>query len=180
MQFRGTAAVTAPNWLGWSAPLPATAHGQSLPAHLPPTPPAGPPARPPPPSPSPTATGAPAFRCPPASLAARRSASTLAARQPGLLPRPLQPFTEHTVTGAAASRGGLRTVVERGYACTLEELELGLSAVAAPVRSHEGRVVAAISVSGPVYRLTPQRLPALGERAAAAAADLSRRMGYGF
>ncbi|NEC29151.1 IclR family transcriptional regulator [Streptomyces sp. SID8111] len=138
MQARGTAAVTAQNWLGRRTPLHATANGKVLLAHLPPT------------------------------------------LRDGLLARPLQRFTEHTVTGAAALRGELETVVERGYACTLEELELGLSAVAAPVWSHEGRVVAAISVSGPVYRLTPQRLPALGERAAAAAADLSRRMGYGF
>ncbi|MEV5936675.1 IclR family transcriptional regulator C-terminal domain-containing protein [Streptomyces sp. NPDC052079] len=69
---------------------------------------------------------------------------------------------------------------EQGYATTLEELEPGPAAVAAPVRSHDGTVVAAISVSGPVHRLTADRLPRLGSRTAKAAADLSRRMGCGF
>ena len=39
---------------------------------------------------------------------------------------------------------------------------------------------AAISVSGPVFRMTPDRVPVLGARTAAAAEELSRRMGYGF
>ncbi|WP_432056382.1 IclR family transcriptional regulator [Streptomyces sp. bgisy022] len=138
MQARGTAAVTAQNWLGRRTPLHATSSGKVLLAHLP---------------------------------------STL---REGLLARPLQRFTERTVTGAVALRGELDTVVEQGYGSTLDELEVGLAAVAAPVRSHEGKVIAALSVSGPVYRLTPERLPALGRRTAAAAADLSRRMGYGF
>ncbi|CAL9394737.1 hypothetical protein SUDANB176_01334 [Streptomyces sp. enrichment culture] len=41
-------------------------------------------------------------------------------------------------------------------------------------------MIAAISVSGPVHRLAPDRLPELGRRTAAAAAELSRRTGYGF
>ncbi len=97
----------------------------------------------------------------------------------GLLARTLPRFTEHTVTGTAALRAELETVVERGYAIAREELELGLAAAAAPVRAHDGKVIGALSVSGPVYRLDPDRLPELAERTAAAAAGLSRRMGYG-
>jgi DNA-binding IclR family transcriptional regulator len=137
MQARGTASVTAQNWLGRRTPLHATASGKVLLAHLPPT------------------------------------------LREGLLARPLHRFTERTVTGAAALRGELETVAQRGYAITQEELEIGLAAVAAPVRSHDGKVIAAISVSGPVYRLSPDRLPELAKRALAAGAELSRRMGYG-
>nr|WP_240330372.1 IclR family transcriptional regulator [Streptomyces sp. CB09001] len=97
----------------------------------------------------------------------------------GLLARPLHRFTEHTVTGAAVLRGELETVTGQGYAITQEELEIGLAAVAAPVRSHDGKVIASISVSGPVYRLTPDRLPDLAKRTSAAGGELSRRMGYG-
>jgi IclR family KDG regulon transcriptional repressor len=44
----------------------------------------------------------------------------------------------------------------RGYAVAEEELEAGLVAVAAPVRDTSGRIVAAIIVSGPVFRLSPR------------------------
>ncbi|MFI2509942.1 IclR family transcriptional regulator [Streptomyces sp. NPDC018972] len=138
MQARGTASVTAQNWLGRRTPLHATAGGKVFLAHLPP------------------------------------------AVREGHLARPLRRFTERTITTAAELRGELETVVEHGYAATLEELELGLAAVAAPVRSHDGTVIAAISVSGPVYRLRADLLPELGSRTATAAAGLSRRMGYGF
>ncbi|WP_399137096.1 IclR family transcriptional regulator [Streptomyces sp. NBUA17] len=137
MQARGTASVTAQNWLGRRTPLHATASGKVLLAHLP---------------------------------------STL---REGLLARPLHRFTEHTVTGAAVLRGVLETVAGQGYAITEEELEIGLAAVAAPVRSHDGKVIASISVSGPVYRLTPDRLPDLAKRTLSAGVELSRRMGYG-
>jgi DNA-binding IclR family transcriptional regulator len=98
----------------------------------------------------------------------------------GLLARTLPRFTDRTITGTAALRTELEGVVEQGYAIALEELELGLAAAAAPVRAHDGKVIGAISVSGPVYRLDPDRLPELAKRTVAAAADLSRRMGYGF
>lgn len=138
MQARGTASVTAQNWLGRRTPLHATASGKVLLAHMPPT------------------------------------------LREGHLARPLHRFTERTITGAAVLRGELDAAIERGYSSTLEELELGLAAVAAPVRSHDGKVIAAISVSGPVYRLSEERLPELGKRTAEAATELSRRMGYGF
>ncbi|MGW3269192.1 IclR family transcriptional regulator [Streptomyces sp. NPDC001056] len=98
----------------------------------------------------------------------------------GLLARPLHRFTERTATGAAMLRTELATVVEQGYGVTVEELEPGLAAVAAPVRAHDGEVIAAISVSGPVYRLNPDRLPEVARRTVAAGRELSRRMGYGF
>ncbi|WP_181796576.1 IclR family transcriptional regulator [Streptomyces sp. WELS2] len=138
MQARGTAAVTAQNWLGRRTPLHATSSGKVLLAHLPPT------------------------------------------LREGLLARPLTRFTDRTVTGAAMLRAELEAVVRQGYGVTVEELEPGLAAVAAPVRAHDGEVIAAISVSGPVYRLDAERLPKVAERTAAAGAELSRRMGYGF
>ncbi|MET7700595.1 IclR family transcriptional regulator [Streptomyces sp. NPDC005485] len=138
MQARGTASVTAQNWLGRRTPLHATSSGKVLLAHMPPT------------------------------------------LREGLLARSLPRFTERTITGTSVLRNELEAVIEQGYGVTLEELELGLAAVAAPVRAHDGKVIAAISVSGPVYRLSADRLPELAKRTVAAAADLSRRMGYGF
>lgn len=94
------------------------------------------------------------------------------------LARPLPRFTPQTITEAPELERELVRVRERGYATTTEELEQGLDAVAAPVRDAGGRVVAAISVSGPVYRFDGARMAEVAPAVVAAAADLSRRLGY--
>ncbi|MEU1121402.1 MULTISPECIES: IclR family transcriptional regulator [unclassified Streptomyces] len=98
----------------------------------------------------------------------------------GLMARTLPRLTDRTVTGTAALRGELEAVVEQGFAVAVEELEVGLAAVAAPVRAHDGKVIGALSASGPVYRLTEDRLTEIAKRTVAASVELSRRMGYGF
>jgi DNA-binding IclR family transcriptional regulator len=47
---------------------------------------------------------------------------------------------------------------DQGYATGLEELEIGLNAVSAPIRDHTGRVIAALSTAGPAYRLSEERI----------------------
>jgi IclR family KDG regulon transcriptional repressor len=66
----------------------------------------------------------------------------------------------------------IRAAAERGYARADEELEPGLAAVAAPVRRFDGRIVAAINVSGPSFRFGP-RLDAAGHQVRVAADELS-------
>lgn len=90
----------------------------------------------------------------------------------------LERFTEHTLTSAADLRDQLHTVYESGWATAVEELETGLNAVAAPIRGHDGTVVAAISVAGPTYRLNPERLPDTAATVVAAGQAVSRLMGY--
>ncbi|MFE7772932.1 IclR family transcriptional regulator [Streptomyces sp. NPDC057445] len=91
----------------------------------------------------------------------------------------LERFTEHTVTSARTLRAQLAATAENGFATAVEELETGLNAVAAPVRGHDGAVLGALSTSGPAYRLVMERLPVLADRTAAAARELSRRLGHG-
>jgi DNA-binding IclR family transcriptional regulator len=90
----------------------------------------------------------------------------------------LRRFTPHTVTDPAALHAELATIRATGVACTVEEYEVGLNAVASPVRDRAG-VVAALSVSGPSYRLTPQRAEAVAPALREAAVEISRRMGVG-
>ncbi|GAA0929025.1 IclR family transcriptional regulator [Nonomuraea longicatena] len=91
-------------------------------------------------------------------------------------PPRLERYTPATVT--TVEELGLDRIRERGWASTVEELEIGLNAVAAPVRGADGAVVAAVSVSGPSYRLTPERLPEVGARLVEGADRISQRIGY--
>lgn len=95
-----------------------------------------------------------------------------------LLPEPLPRFTDHTVVDLAVLERELGEVRLQGWAATEQEYELGLNAVAAPVRDHEDVVVAAVSVSGPSYRLTTGALPQVAERVVVASGELSRRLGH--
>lgn len=89
----------------------------------------------------------------------------------------LERFTEQTVTNRKALARQLAEVPERGYGVTLEELEVGLAAVAAPVRDLDGQVVAAVSISGPNFRINPDTIEQFAEQAIDAATDISRRNG---
>src|SRR6266851_5591212 len=64
--------------------------------------------------------------------------------------------------GARFTAATLATVRRRGWAASAAEREAGVASVSAPVRGPGGRVLAAISVSGPIERLTrsPGRLHA--------------------
>jgi DNA-binding IclR family transcriptional regulator len=66
----------------------------------------------------------------------------------------------------------------RGYALSESAYESGISAIAVPVRNHERRVVAALSIIVSRPRLEPRRRDELAQRAIAAAAELSRRLSY--
>jgi DNA-binding IclR family transcriptional regulator len=90
----------------------------------------------------------------------------------------LQRFTEHTITSPEKLEAQLREVTRDGYVVSLEELEPGLNAVAAPIRDHSGVVIAALSVSGPAYRLTAERTRDIAPVVVSAADDVSRRMGF--
>src|SRR5688572_16703637 len=69
----------------------------------------------------------------------------------------LEQLTPHTVTDREALQRELDQVVRRGWASTVDELEIGLTGVSAPVRGATGEVVAALGISGPSPRLADRR-----------------------
>lgn len=90
----------------------------------------------------------------------------------------LESFTPKTMVDADALELQLAQTRQTGYAYCLEELEEGLNAMAAPIRSYHGEVVAAISVSGPAYRFTVERIHELAPVLIGGADEISRRLGY--
>jgi IclR family acetate operon transcriptional repressor len=79
-----------------------------------------------------------------------------AIRQSGL-PR----FTPHTITDPEQLESELEGVRKQGYATDSEEMEEGVRCLAAPVFGPDGRILAAMSISGPAGRLDQDRIVAL-------------------
>ena len=88
----------------------------------------------------------------------------------GVLPQPrtLERYTPRTITTLGALARELDRVRRDGYATAVAELEDGLVAVAAPVFGPAGTCVAALSVSGPEFRMLPETLAGLGKLCASA------------
>lgn len=95
-----------------------------------------------------------------------------------LIAEGLEPSTPRTITTPQALHEQLTRIRDLGYAYTVEELEPGLNAVAAPIRGPGGRVIAAVSASGPSFRLPEARIPAVAALVTAAAAEISYLMGH--
>jgi DNA-binding IclR family transcriptional regulator len=90
----------------------------------------------------------------------------------------LERYTPKTITSRSKLLAELDNVRRRGWASTAEELEVGLNAIAAPIRGGDGDVVAAVSVSGPAYRMTTDTYPSIAERLRAGAEEISSRIGF--
>ena len=60
------------------------------------------------------------------------------------------------LSNSSFSAVALATVRRRGWAQSVAEREPGVASVSAPVRSPSGKVIAAVSVSGPIERLSRQ------------------------
>jgi IclR family acetate operon transcriptional repressor len=95
-----------------------------------------------------------------------------------LPPGELEKCTARTITSQAALRAELAAVRARGYAVTDEELEAGLVAIAAPVFRYDGAVVAAMSVSAPVSRMTRDVAAKAVRHCVDEAAGLSAALGH--
>ena len=89
--------------------------------------------------------------------------------------QPAHPAHDHLARAARRADRGRRA---RRIRLLGEELEDGLNTIAAPIRDHTGQVIAALSVSGPVYRFTRQRLDEVAPDVIAAAAAIIHRMGH--
>ena len=80
--------------------------------------------------------------------------------------------------GAAKQTAELRRVRARGYATSIDELEVGLTAIAAPVLGQNGDAIAALSISGPTNRLTSDRIAQLAPLLVDEAHQLATRLGH--
>lgn len=90
----------------------------------------------------------------------------------------LEPRTDNTITDVELLLRDLAQTRRRGYAVDDVENEEGVRCVGSAIFDDTGRVVAAISVAGPAFRMGRQRIEQLGPDVREAAEEVSRRLGY--
>lgn len=90
----------------------------------------------------------------------------------------LPAHTRRTITDRGKLDSELDAIRRRGWADNIEESELGVNSVAAPIREASGRVVAAISVAGPAARFTPDGMRQVAVDTVRTADAISERLGW--
>jgi IclR family KDG regulon transcriptional repressor len=104
------------------------------------------------------------------------------------LPRPAQDlllsrltltrFTHNTITTLPALKSELARVRRKGFAVNNEEVEPGVRCIGAPIFDHNSRVIATLSIAGPVFRMTRDRVPDLARTIVNVANALSSELGH--
>jgi IclR family transcriptional regulator, KDG regulon repressor len=91
---------------------------------------------------------------------------------------PLRTHTPHTITAPERLREELDRVRLKGYAENINESEVGVASVAAPIRDASGTVIAAISAAGPTLRMNGTALARFAHLTVQTARGISERLGY--
>jgi IclR family KDG regulon transcriptional repressor len=84
--------------------------------------------------------------------------------------------TPKSITDPGRYREDLAETRRRGYAEEYDEFQEGVSGVAAPVFNPAGQVVATLSIVGPTFRMSQERMQAAGQKCSELAAELSQRL----
>jgi DNA-binding IclR family transcriptional regulator len=92
--------------------------------------------------------------------------------------RNLESYTRNTITSDEDFRKEIEAIRRSGYAIDDEEREEGLRCIGAPVRDSSGEVIAAVSIAGPVFRITRDRTASLAAAVVKSAGQISDALGY--
>lgn len=90
----------------------------------------------------------------------------------------LKPLTRQTIVEPQALRDELTKIAEDGYAIDNRELDENIRCIASPIRDESGKVIAALSYSGPTTRVTMVRLKTFIKTIKEITAEISQKLGY--
>jgi len=90
----------------------------------------------------------------------------------------LSPLTENTITDQEQLEKELTKVREQGFALDREENEKDVHCIAAPIRNYQGEVIAALSISSPIFRIDKNAQNNLKEALIEISKKISKRLGY--
>jgi DNA-binding IclR family transcriptional regulator len=109
------------------------------------------------------------------TLAAFAPASAREAVLSGIV---FQPATPKTIRNLVQLREELEKIRRQGHAVDNEEAVLGARCVSAPILNNDSVAVAAVSISGPITRISSGHVPALAQAVKVAANAISSAMGF--
>ncbi len=91
----------------------------------------------------------------------------------------LEPLTPHTITDPEIIRTQLEDVRRMGFAVSFEETDEGVAGVSAPIRDRDNRVVAGLTISGPMTRINPTTMDQFTRIVMAGAARVTAVLAHG-
>jgi len=95
-----------------------------------------------------------------------------------ILKRGLPGLTKNSITNRQRLLEELAQIRKQGVAYDREEFELGLRCIAAPIFGNTGKVVAAISIAGPIQRMTQKIMLKYSQYVKEAAVNISKELGF--
>ena len=98
--------------------------------------------------------------------------------QSRIIKKGLKQFTKYTITGPVKLRKNLSEIKKRGFAFSDQELDVGAKAVSAPIFNFFGRVVAGLSIAGPVHRFTDEKIAEYKDLVVDYSKRISVKLGY--
>lgn len=90
----------------------------------------------------------------------------------------LKPFTPKSIRSINALKEDLELVKKRGWSIDDEEHEENIMCIGAPVRDYTGNVIAAISVSWPLFRFDKDNFNKIVDKITMSASEISKILGY--
>ena len=87
-------------------------------------------------------------------------------------------LTDNTITDRNKLEKELSKIQKQGFALDQEENEKDVRCIAAPIRNYQGRVIAAVSISGPAFRIDKKVQNNLKEALIETSTKISKRLGY--
>ncbi|NSL50575.1 IclR family transcriptional regulator [Calidifontibacillus erzurumensis] len=90
----------------------------------------------------------------------------------------LKMYTNKTIIEPAHFKEHLKKIKKDGFAYSLGEFNEGVNSVAAPIFDYTGKVIAALTVVGPMQRITEEKIRPLAKKVIESSMEISERMGY--
>jgi IclR family transcriptional regulator, KDG regulon repressor len=92
--------------------------------------------------------------------------------------QPLISYTKNTIIDPETLLKQFEAIREKGFSVDNEELELGIRAIAAPIRNRNGNIIGVISIPSPTSRLPVSRIQEVVEVLRETTGTISRRLGW--
>ena len=93
-----------------------------------------------------------------------------------ILERGMARYTQNTILSQKAFFENILQAQEQGFALSEQEFEEGINAIAAPIINSTGKPIASVSIAGPAYRLTRERMLEIGSNLVTVAKKIAREV----